>query len=302
MIMKILGGFLMALADSVPGVSGGTIAFILGIYDEFIGSLNNIVSKDKEKRKAAFLFLLKLGSGWIVGMALAAMVITSIFESHIYQISSLFIGFILFAIPIILVEEKEFFKGKYGNIVFAVLGAALVVAITYFSKHALIKGVVDLSISNLTVWLCLYLFVAAMCAISAMVLPGISGSTLMLVFGVYQPIMFAIKGLLTLNMAYVPALFVFGCGVLAGIFTVVKALRYGLEKHRSAMMYLIVGMMIGSFYAIVMGPTAISEPVEPLSWKTFGFVYFVSGGIIIFGLQALKNVLEKKGTKKEKVE
>ena len=67
-------------------------------------------------------------------------------------------------------------------------------------------------------------------------------------------------------------------------------------------MYLIVGMMLGSFYAIVMGPTAISEPVEPLSWKTFGFVYFVSGGIIIFGLQALKNVLEKKGTKKEKVE
>ena len=53
MIMKILGGFLMALADSVPGVSGGTIAFILGLYDDFINSLNNIVSKDKEKRKAA---------------------------------------------------------------------------------------------------------------------------------------------------------------------------------------------------------------------------------------------------------
>ena len=73
MIMKILGGFLMALADSVPGVSGGTIAFILGLYDDFINSLNNIVSKDKEKRKAAFLFLLKLGSGWIVGMAGDAM-------------------------------------------------------------------------------------------------------------------------------------------------------------------------------------------------------------------------------------
>lgn len=302
MIMKILGGFLMALADSVPGVSGGTIAFIWGIYDEFIDSLNNIISKDKEKRKAAFLFLLKLGSGWIVGMALAALVITSIFESHIYQISSLFIGFILFAIPIILMEEKESFKGKYGNIIFAILGAALVVGITYFSKHAFIKGTVDLSVSKLTIWLCLYLFVAAMCAISAMVLPGISGSTLMLVFGVYQPIMFAIKGFLTLDMSYVPALFVFGCGVLAGIFTVVKALRYGLEKHRSAMMYLIIGMMLGSFYAIVMGPTAISEPIEPLSWKTFGFVYFVSGGIIIFGLQALKNALEKREVKKEEAE
>ena len=54
MLVKILGGFLMALADSVPGVSGGTIAFLMGIYDDFINSLNNIASKDKEKRKKAF--------------------------------------------------------------------------------------------------------------------------------------------------------------------------------------------------------------------------------------------------------
>lgn len=287
----------MALADSVPGVSGGTIAFILGLYDDFINSLNNIISKDKEKRKKAFFFLVKLGIGWVAGMALAAIVITSLFERYIYQISSLFIGFILFAIPLIIMQEKDSFKGKYINSVFSLLGIALVVAITYFSKHAFMKGTVDLRMSNLTVGLCIYLFVAAMCAISAMVLPGISGSTLMLVFGIYQPIMFAIKGFLTMDFAYIPALCIFGCGILAGIFTVVKGLRYGLEKHRSAMMYFIVGMMLGSFYAIIMGPTAISNPVEPLSWKTFGFVFFVAGGIIILGLQALQNVFEKKEKK-----
>ena len=91
MIIKILGGFLMALADSVPGVSGGTIAFLLGLYDDFIGSLNNIVSKDKEKRMKAIKFLLKLGSGWIVGMAMAALVIKAVFEIEIYAISSLFL-------------------------------------------------------------------------------------------------------------------------------------------------------------------------------------------------------------------
>lgn len=287
----------MALADSVPGVSGGTIAFILGLYDDFINSLNNIISKDKEKRKKAFFFLVKLGIGWVAGMALAAIVITSLFEQYIYQISSLFIGFILFAIPLIIMQEKDSFKGKYVNSIFSLLGIALVVAITYFSKHAFMKGTVDLRMSNLTVGLCIYLFVAAMCAISAMVLPGISGSTLMLVFGIYQPIMLAIKGFLTMDFAYIPALCIFGCGILAGIFTVVKGLRYGLEKHRSAMMYFIVGMMLGSFYAIIMGPTAISNPVEPLSWKTFGFVFFVAGGIIILGLQALQNVFEKKEKK-----
>ncbi len=293
MIMKILGGFLMALADSVPGVSGGTVAFILGLYDDFINSLNNIISKDKEKRKAAILFLLKLGIGWVVGMASAAIVITSIFESHIYAISSLFIGFVLFAIPLIVIEEKETFKGKYQNILFAILGIALVVGITYFSNHTFLKGTIDLSISGLNPGLCIYLFVAAMCAISAMVLPGISGSTLMLVFGIYQPIMIAIKGFLTMDLSYTLALVIFSLGMLAGIFTVVKALRYGLKRHRSAIMYLIVGMMLGSFYAIIMGPSAISNPVEPLSWQTFRFVFFIAGGIIILGLQALKQVLEK---------
>lgn len=292
----------MALADSVPGVSGGTIAFILGLYDEFITSLNNIISKDKEKRKAAFFFLIKLGVGWIIGMALAAFVITSIFESHIYQVSSLFIGFILFAIPLIIIEEKDSLKGKYQNLIFAVLGVALVVGITYFSKHAFLKGSVDLRASELTVPLCIYLFVAAMCAISAMVLPGISGSTLMLVFGVYQPIMIALKGFLTLDFSYLPAIIIFCCGILAGIFTIVKGLRYGLEKHRSAMIYFILGMMLGSFYAIIMGPTAISNPVEPLSLHTFGFVFFLAGGIIILGLQALKGVFEKKNDTNQNAE
>ena len=83
MLIRVLGGFLMALADSVPGVSGGTIAFLMGIYDEFINSLNNIVSKDKEKRKAAVFFLIKLGSGWIIGMALASIIINKIFIQHI---------------------------------------------------------------------------------------------------------------------------------------------------------------------------------------------------------------------------
>ena len=57
----------MALADSVPGVSGGTIAFLLGFYDEFINSLNDMIGKDNAKRKAALVFLIKLGIGWVIG-------------------------------------------------------------------------------------------------------------------------------------------------------------------------------------------------------------------------------------------
>ncbi len=301
MIMKILGGFLMALADSVPGVSGGTIAFLMGLYDDFIESLNNIVSKDKEKRKNALIFLIKLGSGWVVGLAMASIVIKAVFEKHIYAISSLFLGFILFAIPLIISEEKDSFKGKYKNSIFAVFGIALVVAITYLSGN--VVGVSDLGSSNLTIGIGIYLFLCAMCAISAMVLPGISGSTIMLVFGLYQAIMTAISGFFQFDMSYVPALMIFGFGMIAGVCTTVKGLKFLLEKHRSAIMYTIIGMMIGSFYAIIMGPTSLKDnPQEPLSFDTFNVLFFIIGAVVILGIQALKRFSDKLETKVDKTE
>ena len=292
MLIRVLGGFLMALADSVPGVSGGTVAFLMGIYDEFINSLNDIVSRDKEKRMAAFKFLIKLGSGWLVGMASAALVINAVFETHIYAISSLFLGFVLFAIPIIIKEEIDSFKGHLPCLVFTVMGSALVVAITYFSKHALLDNV-SLKWGEMTLPMAIYLFICAMCAISAMVLPGISGSTLMLVFGVYQAIMTAISGFLHLDFGYFVGLCIFGFGVLTGIFTIVKLLKAGLSKHRPAVMYFVIGMMLGSFYAIVMGPTSLKEPKEALSFSTFNVLFFVIGGIVIIGLQLLKGLADK---------
>lgn len=100
-IIQFIRGFCMALADSVPGVSGGTIAFLLGFYDKFIDSIDDLLTGTKEERKDAFVFLIKLGIGWISGFVIAVLILTSVFESHIYYISSLFIGFIIFAIPIV---------------------------------------------------------------------------------------------------------------------------------------------------------------------------------------------------------
>ena len=97
----------MALADSVPGVSGGTVAFLLGFYDQFIDSIDDLITGNMEKKKTAFFFLIKLGIGWVTGMILAILILANVFESHIYAISSLFIGFIIFAIPIVVREELD---------------------------------------------------------------------------------------------------------------------------------------------------------------------------------------------------
>lgn len=283
----------MALADSVPGVSGGTIAFLLGFYDKFIGSLNALIGGTKEERKDGIIFLIKIGIGWVIGFCMAALFITSVFESHIYQISSLFLGFVIFAIPIIVIEEKESVVGKYVNIIWGIIGAALVAAITYFSSSTLLEGGVNLSIGKFSIGVGILLFVAGMVAISAMVLPGISGSTILMIFGLYVPIITAIKDILHLKLEYVPAVFIFGVGVIAGALLVVKLIKYVLDHFRSQTVYFIIGMMIGSLYAIVNGATTLKEPKAALSLSTFSIVFFIIGGVIIFGLQKLKSISEK---------
>ena len=83
-VIQFIRGFCMALADSVPGVSGGTIAFLMGFYDNFITSIDDLLTGNMEKKKKAFMFLVKLGIGWVIGFLSAVLVLTSVFESHIY--------------------------------------------------------------------------------------------------------------------------------------------------------------------------------------------------------------------------
>ena len=290
-ILNFINGFCMALADSVPGVSGGTVAFILGFYDKFIGSLDSLFRGKMEEKKSALLFLIKLGIGWACGFIIAALVLGSIFNEQIYNISSLFIGFIIFAIPIVIYEEREALEKNYLNVIFALIGIIFVVAITLLNP-ASGQGI-SVHVDNLSIGLIAYVFFAAMIAISAMVLPGISGSTLLLIFGLYVPIMSAVKEFLHMNFSYFPILCVFGLGVITGIVLFVGLIRKALENFRPQTIYVIIGMMIGSLFSIVMGPTTLEVPQTAMNFRTFNILFFIIGGVIIIGLQAFKMFLSK---------
>lgn len=291
-LLDMLRGFCMALADSVPGVSGGTVAFLLGFYDQFINSLNNVMGKSHKKRKDAAKFLLKLLSGWAIGFILSALILGKVFGTHIYSISSLFLGFIVFAIPIVIKEEKETLKDKYANIVYTILGITIVVLISLLSPATGGEGI-KVDVGSLNIGIIIYVFIAAMIAICAMVLPGISGSTLLLIFGLYMPIISAIREFLHLDFAYFPILVVFGLGVITGILTTVKLIKKSLEKYRVQTIYLIIGLMIGSIYPVILGPTTLEVPQAALGLKTFNIIFFLIGGAIIFGMQKFKEVVEK---------
>lgn len=290
-LKNAMQGFSMALADSVPGVSGGTVAFVLGFYDKFINSLNTLISRKGDK-KEAIKFLVKLGIGWVIGMAIASLILSNLFETHIYQVSSLFIGFIIFAIPLIIKEEKENVKGKYKNLIFTIIGIIIVSAITYFNPQTGSGANIDITSPN--IGLLIYVFIAGMIAISAMILPGISGSTLLLIFGLYMPFITGIKETLHFNLSYIPVLFVFGLGIIAGITLIIKAVKKALEKYRPQTIYLIIGLMIGSIYAIIMGATTLKVPQAPLSFSTFSIVYFIIGGLVILGMEVAKRKLANK--------
>lgn len=292
MLKEGFHGFCMALADSVPGVSGGTIAFIMGFYDSFIGSIHNFVFGTREKKKAALAYLMKLGMGWAAGMILAVLVLSALFESQIYMVSSLFLGFIAGSIPLILREEKESFREIRKGIGFSVLGLVLVAGLAWLNGKT---GGASMDLSQFSFPLGIKLFFIGMIAISAMFLPGISGSTLLLIFGAYIPVISAVRGFLGLDFSYVPCLIFFGGGVLTGAVTVVKGIQICLERFRPQAVYLILGMMLGSFYAIIQGPATLEVPRETVNMGNFQMIAFLAGAVLVVGMQKIKERGETNG-------
>ena len=261
MINEAIGGFCMALADSVPGVSGGTVAFIMGFYDQFIGSVHDLAFGKMEDKKKAIAYLIKLGIGWIIGMGLAVVILSALFESHIYVVSSLFIGFIAGAIPLIIREERDGFKQFGKGILFLILGIVLVAGITWLNGRA---GTSSMDLSHFQLGNAIKLFFIGMIAISA------------------------IRAVLGLQLSYVPNLIFFGLGIVAGACSVVKIIKVCLERFRPQTLYCIVGMMVGSFYAIVMGPTTLEEAQAPLAFSSFHWIAGIIGLALVLGMQFAK--------------
>lgn len=243
-----INGFCMALADSVPGVSGGTIAFIMGFYDRFIGGIHDLAFGDVKEKKTAVAYLARLGVGWVLGMAMAVMLLSALFESHIYIVSALFFGFVLGAVPLIVEEEFGCLQKMPRGFAFTLIGLAVVVGITMANGKT---GSAAMDLTQFTVPL-------------------------------------AVKGVLSLDFSYIPCLTFFGFGILVGAVTVIKAIKVCLEKFRVQMVYLILGMMIGSLYAIGMGPTTLEIPQAPLDAGNFPLVPAIIGVGLVFGLQKIK--------------
>lgn len=272
--INILKGFAMGTSDLVPGVSGGTIALLLGIYNQFIASISGIFSR---RFWPSFTFLIPIIIGMLLSMGSLSNLFNYLLSQHHIPTMFFFGGLIIGIVPYLLKisNYKTSFTTKHYMMVIA--GIAILIVITLMNngdKHA---G----ETLTLSTGLIIKYFIAGMCASSAMLLPGISGSFMLLVFGVYGTVMLAISEVVKLNFTGLPILLAVGFGVLAGFIISSKIIQYFLTHHKLMTFALIIGFVVGSLFAVFPGlPTNIVMWFVSLVVFIIGFIVSLTLGRI----------------------
>ncbi|KIL52151.1 DUF368 domain-containing protein [Jeotgalibacillus soli] len=238
---NLFRGMAMGTADLIPGVSGGTIAVILGIYDQFINGISNIISKEWKKH---FVFLATIGVGMITAIILLSRIVEWLLVSYPQPTNFFFLGLILGILPFLLKESnyRENFKSKH---VIALVISAILVACMVFFRPAEDGSPME----NLTFLTYIGLYFAGWLASMAMLLPGISGSFVLLIIGVYPT---ALNAVSTLN---IPLILVIGAGVATGFIISSKGIRYLLSRFPVMMYAIIIGLVFGSLFVVYPGLT-----------------------------------------------
>ena len=289
--MLVLKGMSMGAADVVPGVSGGTIAFIVGIYDELINSIKSInlhagrlLCKGRLREfwktiNGNFLFFLLLGIG--ISVFSLAKLITYLLETEPVLVWSFFFGLVLASTWFVSKDIKEWnWKTVSGFLVGAVVAFYITVATPTETP------------TNL-----LFIFFCGVIAICAMILPGISGSFILVLLGKYFYIMEAVE---TLDLV---VLGVFAVGCFLGITSFSHVLSYALRRFRNVTLAVLSGFMLGSLNKVwpwkaqvkelVEGQTIVVEQnVLPGESLTEGIVLMLTGFILVY---VLEKISAKKG-------
>lgn len=261
MIKSFFKGMVIGIANIIPGVSGGTMMVSMGIYDKLIHCITHLFSEFKK----SVLFLLPIAVGMVAAIAASSFGLTYLFENLPIQTNLLFIGLILGGLPAIWKNVKG--KGvKAGHVAAGLLFFGLVVGLAAVGETE--GAAADLSFSFANV---LILFGVGIITSATMVIPGVSGSMVLMLMGFYHPVLNTIKEFFTALAAMdmdgilkgCGVLIPFGLGVVAGVFGIAKLVEIIFEKFPLYAYWAIIGLIVSSPIAIVLmgdfpGITALS--------------------------------------------
>lgn len=247
-LVIFLSGVVIGVANIIPGVSGGTMAVVLNIFDRLVGAISDL----KKNFKKNALFLLTIGLGVIVGILAFTKLITYCLGHYPDATNFFFVGLIVGSIPMVYKRATaDRFKALH-LIPFMIALAVMIFTVIVSPDDSNVA-----LITQLNVWNFLKLFFASILAAACMIIPGISGSFVMLLLGTYTSVTAAIDGLNLLVLLPV----VLGCVV--GFFGGAKLIKLLLEKFPQATYFTILGLVIGSIPVLL----------KPTFWGEAGFVF-----------------------------
>lgn len=275
-ILDIIKGIFIGIANIIPGVSGGTLAVSMGVYSKIIEAINQIRKDFKNSVKTLFPYLI----GMVIGIAALSFVIQFLFENYEMPTISCFIGLVLGGVPLILGKVKEE-KVKPTHIISFLFMLAIIIVPTLIAIETTVIQSIELNGINLLILLGLGIISAA-----AMVIPGVSGSMILMMLGYYQLIISTIKNtieaVLHLDMAMIGngilILLPFGIGVVLGIVIISKIIAKLFQKYPNATHWGILGLIVASPFAIIMKSNSfILDPfMLLLCLVMFGIGFIVS--------------------------
>lgn len=271
MVKKFIQGMIIGIANIIPGVSGGTMMVAMGIYDKLIHCITHLFKEFKESMK----FLIPIFVGVGIALVVVARILGFCFEVFPIQTNLLFCGLIVGSLPFIAKNVK----GKSirpGMMICCVLFFALVVGMSIMGETQGAAADVSFSLINI-----IKLFLVGLVAAATMVIPGVSGSMMLMILGYYNTILNVINDAVDALVAFdIPALFrcagvliPFGIGVVAGIFVIAKIIEYIFEKAKTHAYWAIIGLIVASPIGILWNT----------DWSNFSILALLTG-IVTFAI------------------
>lgn len=262
-VKNIISGGIIGIANIVPGVSGGTMAVILNIYDELIQSISDLRTQPKKSIE----FLAPIGIGAVIAILLCSNGISFLLSAQYMIVNFFFIGIILGSIPMLYKRgTKNGFKPT--NLLPLFITFSLMLGMIFFSDAV---GIEETIITTLTIPSFIQLFLASAVSAICMIVPGVSGSFVMLLFGTYTTIVTAVSQLNILILIPV------GLGVLAGILGGAKLIEIVLVKHETSTYFAILGFVFGSI------PVLLNNIILEGEF-TFGIKFIIAIIVMIIGI------------------
>lgn len=272
-LLYIIKGFFFGVANIIPGVSGGTIAITMGIYEEMISSISGFLKNPKK----SIMYLLPIGIGAVLSILLMSKVISFCLDRFPAPTNLFFIGLIVGGIPLLTRKVKG---AKFNPInAFLLLLTFSIIMFMTFSDG----GGSNMDLSNVTFGKMILLFIVGMIAAGCMVIPGISGSFVLMLLGAYKPVISVIGDLTNFsNLGHnLSILIPFGIGVVVGIILIAKILEFLFNKYEVSTYYAILGFILASVITLAVTVIGVHASVIEI---IVGIVLFAVGSTIGYKL------------------